>query len=131
MAFDKLHKDIKEVCQIDKVRGTCLLWLERDEVRITVDRKFSDVVFLNYSGKDDVGGEEIIEGHIIESILSSDVMTVRYGVYRAYCPADRQYVDSVGFYVAADGLPDMPLGPTEEYAKIVGHELVYPFKSEV
>jgi hypothetical protein len=126
MAFDKVHEDIKEVCQVNSIEGNCLLWLVRNETRVTVCREFKDVIFLNCSGLKDVNGKEILEGHMIESSLSSDKMMIKYGEYSAYCPADRQYMNSVGFYASADNLPDMPLGPTEEYAKIVGHVLIHP-----
>lgn len=33
----------------------------------------------------------------------------------------RREKDSVGFYVSAQGYPDMPIGPLEDYAKVVGN----------
>ena len=67
-----------------------------------------------------------MEGHIIESALSADKMLVKYGEYDAYCTADRQVMRNVGFYVSMEGRPDMPLGPTEEYAEIVEHININP-----
>ena len=121
MAYDKLQQDIKEVCQINMVEGTCLLWLKRNNVRITVERFFEDVIFLGSTGQKDIHGKEIYEGHIIESILTVGKMVVKYGEYKAYCPADKQCMKNVGFYVSMEGCPDMPIGPTEEYAEIIGH----------
>lgn len=54
----------------------------------------------------DMSGKEIFEGDIIEShtpngqILALN-MVIRYGTYQAYCPVDKEYMDSVGFYVSA------------------------------
>ncbi len=53
-------------------------------------------------------------------------MLVKYGEYDAYCPVDRQIMKNVGFYVSMEGCPDMPLGPTEEYAEKIGHINIDP-----
>jgi hypothetical protein len=103
------------------IEGTCLLWINRNDVRITIDRFFEDVVFLGSTGQNDINGKEILEGHIIKSLLNDEKMLVKYGTYEAFCPADRQSMSNVGFYVIAPGYTDMPLGPTEEYAEIIGH----------
>lgn len=127
MAYDKKHKDIKEVCIINLIEGTCSLTKKnRNSARITVNRKMESVTFLNSTGKKDINGDEILEGHIIESTLSADKMLVNYGEYDAYCPVDRQIMKNVGFYVSMEGCPDMPLGPTEEYAEIIGHINIDP-----
>lgn len=77
------------------------------------------------SGKYDMSGKEVFEGDIIESHLGGQVlvtnMVIKYGTYQAYCPADRCYMDSVGFYASAQGYPDMPIGPLEDYAKVIGN----------
>lgn len=76
--------------------------------------------------KHDISGKEIFEGDIIEGhtpngqILALN-MVIRYGTYQAYCPVDREYMDSVGFYVSAPGYPDMPVGTLEDYAKVIGN----------
>ena len=48
-------------------------------------------------------------------------MLVKYGVYQAYCPADNEYMDIIGFYVESAGYPHMPVGPMGDYAKVVGN----------
>lgn len=77
------------------------------------------------AGKHDISGKEVFEGDIIESHQGSQilaiVMVIRYGTYEAYCPADGCYMDNVGFYVEAVGYPQMPLGPLEDYAKVIGN----------
>ncbi len=78
------------------------------------------------TGKNDISGKEVFEGDIIESNLPDgrvlDLnMVVRYGTYQAWCPVDQVYVDSIGFYVSASGYPDMPIGPLENYAKVIGN----------
>ena len=56
------------------------------------------------------------EGDIFESQLCGLLMVMRYGTFQAYCPADRAFMDTVGFYASCDGLPDMPIGDLKEYA---------------
>lgn len=52
---------------------------------------------------------------------SGQVMLIRFGEYEAYCPADEVFMRSVGFYAEAPGYPDMPIGPTDQYATLVGN----------
>lgn len=77
------------------------------------------------TGKEDISGQEIYQGDIIESHLGdkvfADNMVINYGIYQAYCPADQCYMDNVGFFVSGENLPDMPLGQTKEYAKVIGN----------
>ena len=40
-------------------------------------------------------------------------------------------MDNVGFYVSVKGLPDMPLGPVEDYAKVIGNILENPELTEL
>lgn len=70
----------------------------------------------------DISGTEVFSGDLIESYLIQNLdMQVKYGTYQAYCPVDQCYMDSIGFYVSTDGLPDMPVGPLREYAKNIGN----------
>lgn len=83
----------------------------------------SDTHILQRStGKHDISGHEVFEGDFIESHQGTQVlMLVKYGIYKAYCPADGCHMDNVGFYVDAVGYPQMPLGPLEDYAKVIGN----------
>jgi len=85
----------------------------------------SGYILTRYSGKHDISGQEVYEGDIIESHLGGQVlagnMVIKYGIYQAYCPADKCNMDSVGFYAETQGYPDMPIGPLEDYAKVIGN----------
>lgn len=72
------------------------------------------------TGKSDMKGIEIFEGDIIEN-PNGIRMKIRFGTYQAFCPADKQYMDNVGFYAEAPGLPQMPIGPLEDYATVIGN----------
>lgn len=78
------------------------------------------------TGKNDISGQEVFEGDIIESHIGKGQvlahnLVIRYGTYQAYCPVDKCFMDSVGFYASGKNLPDMPIGPLEDYAKVIGN----------
>ena len=72
-------------------------------------------------GKVYMNSEAAYEGDIFESQVSVDLMILKYGIYNSFCPADRAYMDSVGFYAECKGLPNMPIGDLEEYALKLGN----------
>lgn len=85
------------------------------------DEDFLDMKTLGEStGKYDASGKEVFEGDVIENPHGIR-MTICFGTYSGYCPADKCYMDSVGFYAEAPGFPQMPIGPLEEYAQVIGN----------
>lgn len=68
------------------------------------------------TGKKYMDQEAAYQGDIFESQVNGILMVLRYGTYQAYCPVDRAYMDSVGFYAECKGLPDMPIGDLNSYA---------------
>lgn len=73
------------------------------------------------SGRHDIQGNDIFQGDILENDKGLR-FEVRYGLYSMYCPVDNCMESNVGFFTVADGYyEDMPLGPTEQYAKVVGN----------
>ena len=117
------NNKIWEVMQIDyRVPQTVILTDKKtDHINVPLE----DIVLMKNSGKKDISGAFIYEGDFIESHQGNQIldvlMLVRYGTYEAYCPADDCYMDNIGFYVEAEGYPQMPMGPTEDYAKIIGN----------
>lgn len=93
--------------------------------------EINPATLCRYTGRQDLSGEEVFQGNIIEShlpdgrILAGN-MVIEYGTYQSYCPADETFMDSIGFYVSKSGYPDMPLGPLEEYAKVIGNIFDHP-----
>lgn len=68
------------------------------------------------TGKEYMDSEIAFEGDIFQSQTSGDLLILRYGTYQAYCPVDKTYMDSVGFYAECKGYPDMPIGDLKDYA---------------
>ncbi len=73
------------------------------------------------TGKEYMDSVIAYEGDIFESQVSGDLMILRFGTYQAYCPVDRDYMDSVGFYAECKGYPDMPIGDLHDYALKMGN----------
>lgn len=77
------------------------------------------------TGRSDISMQEVYAGDFIESHQGTQIldvlMLVKFGTYQAYCPADKFYMDGIGFYVEAVGYPQMPVGPLEDYAKVIGN----------
>lgn len=112
-----------------------LRFLNADCPKIAVENPVSSTVFQMpphsqeiqpwqfghpYTGKHDMSGAEVYEGDVIEN-PDGIRMEIKYGLYDAYCPADRCNMDSIGFYAVGTGLPEMPIGPLEDYAKVIGN----------
>lgn len=73
------------------------------------------------TGKQDRDGEEIYQGDVYEN-KNGTRFEVRFGTYVMYCPVDDAMMENIGFYTVSDGIyEDMPLGPTEDYAKVIGN----------
>lgn len=112
-----------EVMQIDyRIPQTVIL---TDGKTDYFNVSLKDIVLMKNTGKQDISGECVYEGDFIESHQGTQIldilMLVKYGTYEAYCPNDDAYMDNVGFYVEAVGHPQMPVGPLEEYAKVIGN----------
>lgn len=115
-----------EVFQIDYREPKCLGLTDGTTDYLNVP--FEDVVLMRSTGKKDISGEMVYEGDFIEShqgICVLDIlMFVKYGAYEAYCPVDKCYMNNVGFYVESVDHPQMPVGPLEEYAKVIGNKFL-------
>lgn len=107
-----------EVMQIDyRIPQSVIL---TDGTTDYLNTPLSEVALMRNTGKQDISGESVIEGDIIEN-PNGVRMKIRYGFYDAYCPADKCEMDSVGFYAEAPGLPQMPIGCLEDYAIVIGN----------
>lgn len=77
---------------------------------------------------EDMTGERLFEGDVIYNPEHRTVrMEICYGKYAAYCPNDEEYMETVGFYMVSNTTDDaMPLGPTKEYALLLGNVVDNP-----
>lgn len=83
-----------------------------EDMQVEVDHE----TVCRCTGKEYMDSEIAYEGDIFVSQVSGDLMILRFGTYQAYCPVDRCYMDSVGFYAECTGYSDMPIGDLHEYA---------------
>lgn len=73
------------------------------------------------TGKRDKDGILLYAGDVIEND-SGLRFEIRFGEFAMYCPVDDCMMENVGFFCVAKGYyEDMPLGPTEQYAKKIGN----------
>ena len=73
------------------------------------------------TGKRDKEGTPLFVGDVIENDKGLR-FEIRFGEFTMYCPVDDCMMENVGFFCVADGYyEDMPLGPTEQYAKKIGN----------
>lgn len=75
---------------------------------------------MRCTGKKDSNDTMVFEGDIIENPKGLR-MKICYGTYQGFCPVDEAWMDSVGFYARCPEMSDMPIGPLEEYAVVVGN----------
>lgn len=70
-----------------------------------------------YTSKNDRYGVALYEGDVIE-LLDGSKAVIEFGTFEGYCPIDKLWMDSVGFYCRSltKERPALPLGPTEDYA---------------
>lgn len=129
--FDRIHKTIW-VAGEDQ-HDTFHIWEDNQvsyynyqtgEPSVLPGEEFSDdgsgYILMRFTGKHDMAGKEVYEGDVIEN-PDGVQMEIRYGLYDAYCPADRCNMDSVGFYAVCAGGPEMPIGCLEDYAVVIGN----------
>lgn len=112
-----------EVMQVDyRIPNTAIL---TDGTTDYGNIPLDEIILMRNTGKKDISGEFVYEGDFIESHQGTQIldvlMLVKYGTYEAYCPADGVNMENVGFFIEAEGYPQMPLGPLEDYAKIIGN----------
>lgn len=98
--------------------GAKMCVMDKDEFKIFVKADLSDIMLS--TGKMDIAGQEVFAGDIIVN-PNGIRMVICFGEYQAWCPADKCYMQNVGFFATGDGFPDMPIGPLEEYARVIGN----------
>ncbi|WP_133966737.1 hypothetical protein [Eubacterium limosum] len=68
------------------------------------------------TGMRDVRKELLFEHDYVESMSNGLIMKICYGEYQAYCPEDKIWLPTIGFYSKAKNYKDMPIGELPAYA---------------
>ncbi len=101
--------------------NNCIFELENSCLNIPKWYEVDPSTVCRHTGKQYMNWEDAWENDIFESQLNGLRMVLKYGTYQAYCPADKAFMETVGFYAAAEGYPDMPIGDLRSYAIKVGN----------
>lgn len=93
-----------------------LIYIDGQKVTFEVDES----TICRCSGKEYMDGETAYENDIF---MNPDglIFVMKYGTYEAYCPADKCYMQNIGFYAEAAGYPQMPIGDIADYALKIGN----------
>lgn len=98
-----------------------------EKIQIEVDSS----TICKCTGKEYMDGKSAYEGDIYKNPGCGIMFVLKYGTYEAYCPADKCYMDNVGFYAEATGYPQMPIGDLKDYGLKIGNIFDNPELLEV
>ena len=114
----------------DGAKGAEFGWeqaLQRYEAGFPQWEELEPETVTRCTGKHDIAGNVLFEGDVIKN-PENLVMEICYGEYEAFCPADRLFENNIGFFVISKDVEEclgvcepMPLGPTEDYACLIGN----------
>lgn len=85
------------------------------QIKESIIYRIDSSTICKCTGKEYMNGEVAYEGDIYENPGCGITFVLKYGTYEAYCPADKCYMDGVGFYSEAVGYPQMPIGNLKDY----------------
>lgn len=125
LKYDVVNARIK-----DPAQGAEFGWrtaLEKYEENFPIWLEIRPETLTRCCDKHDTSGNVLFEGDVIRNPYNA-LLEICYGKYQAWCPADQEYMENVGFFAISKGVPEdrgieqpMPLGYTEEYAYLVGN----------
>lgn len=119
----------------DGVKGAELGWeqaLRRYEDKFPKWEELELETVTRCTGKHDKAGNVLFEGDVLKN-QDSRLFEICYGEYSTYCPVNHKFTGNVGFFMLSESVREqfnidkpIPLGPTEEYAYLVGNVFDVP-----
>ncbi len=121
---------LEDECITDRYDAAAYGWteaLDRYEENFPVWIEVNPETVTRCCDKRDRIGNVLFEGDVYRNkeFLKFEIC---YGKYQAYCPADKDYMENVGFFAVSDDVKElynmeapMPLGYTEDYAILLGN----------
>lgn len=121
---------LEDSCITDRYEAAAYGWteaLDRYEENFPVWIEVIPETVTRCTDKHDIPGNVLFEGDVYRN-PDNLLFEVCYGKYQAYCPADKCYMENVGFFTISKDVRElckvdapMPLGSTEDYAYLVGN----------
>lgn len=110
--------------------------LERYEEDFPIWEELEPETVTRCCDRHDVPGNVLFEGDVYRN-PDNLLFEICYGKYMAFCPADKAWMESVGFFAVSRDVEElyqvkepMPLGTTEDYAYLVGNVFDNPELSQ-
>ncbi|GFI48996.1 hypothetical protein IMSAGC020_00192 [Lachnospiraceae bacterium] len=101
--------------------------LERYEENFPIWMEVIPETVTRCTGKHDMVTNVLFEGDVYQN-PDNLLFEICYGKYMAFCPADKEMMENVGFFAVSRDTAElygidthMPLGMTEDYAILVGN----------
>ncbi len=126
----QLRLDIANARILEPMQAAEFGWkkaLEKYEENFPIWLEIRPETLTRCCDRHDIPGNVLFEGDVYQND-SGNMFEICYGKYQAYCPADRDYMENVGFFAISKDVREdmgvekpMPLGYTEEYAYLVGN----------
>ena len=121
---------LEDSCITDRYEAAAYGWteaLDRYEENFPEWIEVVPETVTRCTDKHDILGNVLFEGDVYRN-PDNLLFEVCYGKYQAYCPADKCYMENVGFFAISKDTKEiygidapMPLGSTEDYAYLVGN----------
>lgn len=110
--------------------------LERYEEDFPIWEELEPETVTRCCDRHDIPGNVLFEGDVYRN-PDNLLFEICYGKYMAFCPADKAWMESVGFFAVSRDVEElyqvkepMPLGTTEDYAYLVGNVFDNPELSQ-
>lgn len=114
----------------DGAKGAELGWeqaLRRYEDNFPQWEELEPETVTRCTGKHDKAGNVLFEGDVVKN-QDGRLFEICYGEHSTYCPVNHKFIGNVGFFMLSESIREqfdidkpVPLGPTEEYAYLVGN----------
>lgn len=121
---------LEDKCITDRYEAAYYGWeeaLERYKEEFPIWVELEPETVTRCCDRSDIPGNVLFEGDVFWN-QDNLLFEICYGRYMAFCPGDKEWLESVGFFAVSKDAEElygvkepMPLGTTEDYATLAGN----------